>query len=176
MLTGSLVRLEQLSEKHFGGYWAMMSDPEGKRLTGTQQEFTQELTRHWLATRTEHNDRADWAIMRANTFVGEIVLNNLNTANQSVNFRISLVGPHAYGFGYGTEAIRLVLDYAFDVAGLHRVELEVYDFNPRARHVYTKCGFIEEGTRRDALLWDGKWHDAITMAILATDPRPAHTP
>jgi hypothetical protein len=43
------------------------------------------------------------------------------------------------------------------------------------RRVYDKYGFVHEGVRRDPLHWEGAWHDAIVMAILATDPRPAAT-
>jgi hypothetical protein len=67
---------------------------------------------------------------------------------------------------------RRVVDYAFDVAELHRLHLQVFDFNPRAQRAYEKCGFVREGVHRDALRWEGGWHDAISMAILATDPRP----
>jgi ribosomal protein S18 acetylase RimI-like enzyme len=69
------------------------------------------------------------------------------------------------------QATRLVLGYAFDTVRLHRVSLEVYSFNPRAQHVYSKCGFVVEGRQRDALCWDGRWYDAIVMGILETDPR-----
>lgn len=48
--------------------------------------------------------------------------------------------------------------------------LEVYAFNPRARRVYERAGFVYEGTKREALLWDGEWTDAIVMSILASDP------
>jgi RimJ/RimL family protein N-acetyltransferase len=85
------------------------------------------------------------------------------------SFRIALAGPHAFGRGYGTEATRLVLDFAFDTVGLHRVGLEVFDFNPRAQRVYEKCGFVREGVLRDALRWDGRRHDALAMSVLATD-------
>ena len=61
----------------------------------------------------------------------------------------------------------MILGHAFDIVGVHRVELEVYAFNPRARHVYEKIGFVHEGTKRDALWWDGEWIDAHTMAVLA---------
>ena len=65
----------------------------------------------------------------------------------------------------------LIIDYAFEAAGVHRVELQVYDFNPRARHVYEKIGFALEGTRRDALRWDGEWVDCHIMGLLARDWR-----
>jgi RimJ/RimL family protein N-acetyltransferase len=174
VLTGPRVRLELLGSQHYDGLRHMFDDPESARLTGTHRIFSEDAVRHWLATRQDHHDRADWAIVRRadGLVLGEAVLNDLVPGNESVSFRIGLVGAHVFGQGYGTEATALVVDYALDVAGLHRVSLEVYDFNPRAQRVYAKCGFIVEGRHRDALHWDGQWHDAISMAILATDPRP----
>jgi RimJ/RimL family protein N-acetyltransferase len=55
------------------------------------------------------------------------------------------------------------------VVGVHRIELEVYDFNPRARHVYEKAGFVYEGTKRDTLHWDGEWIDCHVMGLLERD-------
>lgn len=66
-----------------------------------------------------------------------------------------------YGLGFGSEATRLVLGHAFDDVGLHRVEREVYAFNERAIHVYRQAGFTVEGVRREALWWDGRYHDAL---------------
>jgi RimJ/RimL family protein N-acetyltransferase len=60
-------------------------------------------------------------------------------------------------------------DYAFGTAGVHRIELQVYDFNPRARHVYEVVGFVHEGTMRDALRWDGEWIDCHLMGMLTSD-------
>ncbi|GLY68829.1 aminoglycoside N(6')-acetyltransferase [Amycolatopsis taiwanensis] len=175
ILTGARIRLEPLGSRHFEGIWPMLSEPESMRLTGTHRQFTEDEIRRWLATRQDHHDRADWAIVRPedNMVLGEVVLSELDEHNASVSFRISLVGPHVFGRGYGTEATRLAVDYAFDVAGLHRVHLEVYDFNPRAQRVYEKCGFVREGLHREALYWDGRWYHCITMAILSTDPRPS---
>lgn len=174
VLTGDLVRLEPLRSHHLDGLLPMFVDPEVRRLTGSQHQVSEERTKEWVATRQDHDDRADWAIVRPGDemVLGEAVLNEFDPPNAAVNFRIALVGSHLFGWGYGSEATRLVVDYAFDVAGLHRVSLEVYDFNPRAKRVYENCGFVREGRRRDALLWEGQWHDAICMAILSTNPRP----
>ena len=49
---------------------------------------------------------------------------------------------------------------------LHRIELEVFAFNPRAQRSYEKAGFTVEGVRRDALWWDGAFHNAVIMSIL----------
>ena len=147
-------------------------DEETLRLTGTHQPppGLEELE-EWYRSRADHEDRIDLSIIEKATgeWAGEVVLNDLNRDNLSCGFRILLVGPAYFGRGLGTEATALVLAHAFETVGLHRVELEVYAFNPRARHVYEKVGFVHEGTKRQALLCKGDWVDAHLMAILADD-------
>ncbi len=149
-----------------------VDDPEGDRLTGSHPRpggLTIEQRRNWYATRADFDDRLDLAVVDKATgkFAGEVVLNDLNRDDQSCSFRIYLFSARNRDRGLGTEATRLILRHAFETVGLHRVELEVYDFNPRARRVYEKVGFVYEGTKRDALLWAGEWIDAHTMSILA---------
>jgi RimJ/RimL family protein N-acetyltransferase len=85
-----------------------------------------------------------------------------------------MLGPSGQGRGLGTEATRLLLGYAFEHLPLHRIELEVYAFNPRARRAYEKAGFVVEGRRRDALLYDGERVDAIVMSVLRPEWLTAH--
>jgi RimJ/RimL family protein N-acetyltransferase len=128
-------RLEPLGPEHFEGSWAALQDEESMRLTGTQDSFTAEQVRNWLAGLARQYDRADCAVIRLQdgAHIGEVVLNHLDARNESVNFRIALSGDGARGRGFGTEATRAVLDYAFDIAGLHRVSLDVFSFNPVAQ-------------------------------------------
>lgn len=62
-------------------------------------------------------------------------------------------------------------DFAFEQLKLHRLELDVYSFNPRAEKAYLKAGFIKEGILRDAILDGDKFADDILMAILEDDWR-----
>jgi RimJ/RimL family protein N-acetyltransferase len=175
VLTGELVRLEPLTGAMLEDYLAGLADPQVNRLTATHAQFDRAQAAQWLASRPEQHDRADWAVLRRSdgAFLGEAVLNDFDPDNASVNYRVWLAGPEAYGKGYGTEVTRLVLDYALGTAGLHRVSLGVLDFNPRARRVYEKCGFQLEGRLREAVRWEGEWHDELVMSVLSTDPRPA---
>ncbi|MGB5953132.1 MAG: GNAT family protein [Ornithinimicrobium sp.] len=100
--------------------------------------------------------------------VGEVVLNDWDEGNRSCAFR-TLIGAVGRGRGLGTEATRLIIQHGLGPMGLHRITLEVYDFNPRARHVYEKVGFVHEGTGREALLFDGQWIDVHYMAILSNE-------
>ena len=168
------LRLEQLGPAHFPGTWAALADEESNRLTGTHATFTPEAVRDHLGRLPGRADRADWAVVRQidGAHVGEAVLNELDPDNLSMNYRILLFPDGGQGQGFGVEVTRAVLTYGFDVVGLHRISLGVYAFNPRARRVYERCGFVVEGTERDALRWNGRWVDQIRMAMLASDPRP----
>lgn len=155
----------------------ILADPEVLRLTGSvhsshhsEPSELDERTRHWYETRADQDDRLDLAVVDAATdrCVGEVVLNQWEPENQSCNFR-TLIGPEGRNRGIGSEAIALLLDHAFTATDLHRIELGVYAFNPRARRVYERAGFVEEGRRRDAFTFDGERFDEIVMAVLRPD-------
>ncbi len=169
-LAGELVVLRPVTAAYTDDVMASLADEESRRLTGTHRRFSTEHIRRFLAAQAGHTDRVDLVVIEraSNAYAGEVVLGDLDTDNLSCNFRIGLTGRFT-DRGLGTEATRLVLAHAFDTVGLHRVELEVYAFNPRARHVYKKVGFVHEGTRRHALRWHDDWVDAHVMAILADE-------
>lgn len=177
-LSGDLVNLIPLGLRHLDDYMLMLADPEGNRMTGTTSPFSRRTIIEWLTARPQQSDRADWAITSTETgaFLGEVVLNNFEPGNASANFRIALSGPANFGRGFGTAATTAALSHGFAEVGLHRISLEVFDFNARARRCYHKAGFREEGVKREAHHDESGWHDVITMAVLAGDPRPHSSP
>ncbi|HEY7356434.1 MAG TPA: GNAT family protein [Ktedonobacterales bacterium] len=101
--------------------------------------------------------------------IGVVNLGNINYRESSADFGIE-IGEAAYrGRGYGTEATRLILDYAFTALGLHSVALETWEYNLAARRAYAKAGFRETGRRRQAKFFAGKLWDIIYMDCLATE-------
>lgn len=73
------------------------------------------------------------------------------------------------GTGLGTDAVRLTLDWAFDVLSLHNVLLGYLGHNDGARRCYERAGFREIGRRREAILKHGRLVDEIYMDAVATD-------
>ena len=73
------------------------------------------------------------------------------------------------GKGYGTEAIRLILDYGFNILNLHNVMLLVHADNTNGLMCYKKVGFKEVGRRREARIKGGCYIDLIYMDILSTE-------
>ncbi|KAJ5622991.1 Acyl-CoA N-acyltransferase [Penicillium lividum] len=78
---------------------------------------------------------------------------------------ISLIDGFS-GKGYGTEAIKWGLDWAFEHAGLHRICLCVFSYNTRAIELYRKLGFVEEGREREAVFYCRNWHDILLFSML----------
>jgi len=77
-----------------------------------------------------------------------------------------LIGERDYwGKGYGTDAMRVFMRYAFQEWNLHRLSLRVFGFNQRALRSYEKCGFVYEGVNRNALNKMGQRWDEVWMGI-----------
>ena len=108
--------------------------------------------------------------------VGIIGLMNLSEANASADLSIIVGSAEDRDQGVGTEAIRLLLGYAFEELGLHRVGLSVFDFNEPAISAYEKIGFAHEGRLRQAVRRHNTFHDAILMSVLADEWRGGERP
>ncbi|PYI69347.1 GNAT family N-acetyltransferase [Arthrobacter livingstonensis] len=184
-LQGTRCVLRPFSPEDLPALGGILADPEVLRLTGSVHSSAaaaaaspvlDAATREWYLSRNARTDRLDLAIVDAagGECVGEVVLNELR-GDDSCNFRI-LVGPRGRGRGIGSEATRMMLDYAFSATTLNRIELEVFGFNPRARHVYGKAGFVLEGWKRAALKFDGRYVDSAMMAVLRGDWDAIHGP
>jgi RimJ/RimL family protein N-acetyltransferase len=77
------------------------------------------------------------------------------------------IGEREYwGKGYGTDATRLALQYAFMELGVQRVSLGLHAYNERALKSYEKVGFKLEGRTRQDKLREGKRSDSLWMGIL----------
>jgi RimJ/RimL family protein N-acetyltransferase len=100
------------------------------------------------------------------TSIGFVGCFNIDWHARAAELGVILGSKEHLGKGYGTEAVTLLLKFAFDELGLHRLFLRVFDFNERAIQSYRKCGFVEEGRLREAYYRDGAYFDIIMMSIL----------
>ncbi|WP_225047246.1 GNAT family N-acetyltransferase [Lacticaseibacillus kribbianus] len=118
----------------------------------------------WYESRSAQPDRLDLAIVAAGRLVGEVVLNLYDPTTNSCNLRV-LIADDATGHGLGYQALHLVCAYALTTLGLAALTLNVFDFNPRAQHVYEKLGFTATGRIEQDLVLDGKPRASITMRL-----------
>lgn len=168
-LQGARVVLRPPIEGDVEARLALGNDPEIHRMFGGSRDQLRPLTREgagrWMQRVIE--SPYGWVIERG-SLIGEIRLIRVERIDRRASLAVGIVDPRCLDKGYGTEAIRLVLDYAFGELKLHRISLRVLAYNQRAIRAYQKCGFVIEGREREV---DGEWHDDITMGILEREFR-----
>lgn len=101
--------------------------------------------------------------------IGNALWRAVDFRNRTAEMAIFIGDAADRGKGYGTEATRLMLDYAFTALGLHNCMLTTYAFNLAGYHAYRKAGFREIGRRTECHWFAGQLWDEIYMECLATE-------
>lgn len=116
-------------------------------------------------------DSYDFAIVDKETdeLIGSIGLMNIDYIDRTAELGIFIGVEDHLSKGYGSDAIRILLDYGFNQLNLHNIMLKVYDFNKRAIKAYEKCGFKKYGEWKESHYFEGKYHNEILMNILKDD-------
>ncbi|MFC4560207.1 GNAT family N-acetyltransferase [Virgibacillus kekensis] len=107
----------------------------------------------------------EWCVEYEGRMVGQARL-TVNNSDNRARYAVGLFDPNVWGKGLGTEITQMVLQYAFEELGLHRVDLRVLEYNKRAIKCYEKCGFIQEGFEREGALIEGIYETDVLMGIL----------
>ena len=101
--------------------------------------------------------------------IGTVGLEKFDAINRTATLGIFIGDKEYRSQGYGTEAIKLILDYGFNYLNLNNIKLDLMSFNERALKCYQKCWFKEYGRRRKCKFINGKYYDCIEMDILAEE-------
>lgn len=134
--------------------------------------FTKERVVSFFLQYLNDKDRYFFLIIAPDgRIIGESVINEIDWDLRCANFRIGIYHSTERGRGVGTWAIEVTRDLAFEELKLHRLEMDVYSFNVRAKKAYLKAGFKREGILRDAIMNGDKYADDILMSILEDEWR-----
>lgn len=105
-------------------------------------------------------------VLLSDDLIGFIELSDVMWSHRNSWLTIAIGDADYRGRGYGSEAMSLILEFAFRELNLHRVQLTVFSYNEPAIHLYEKLGFQREGIYREFLERDGQRYDMILYAIL----------
>ncbi len=170
MIYGERVRLRAIEREDVPRFVRWFNDPEVRQFLTMYRPLSRAEEERWVESLASRREDVVLAIeVRAGdqwVHIGNVGLHRIDWKNRTATLGIVIGEREYWGKGYGTEAVRTMLRYAFEELGLNRVELETYSFNPRAIRCYEKAGFKREGVRRQALYRNGKFHDVILMGIL----------
>lgn len=181
LLRGQLVRLtaaNSATDPEIAVHWGCNS--EYLRLLDTEpaRPFTLKERR----TRDEEGDVAElnyfFRIRPLNDDrpLGFVGLWQIFWANGEGFLGIGIGNPADWGQGYGTDAMRVMLRFAFTELNLHRISLQVFEYNTRAIRSYEKAGFKREGVERQYLLRNGRRWDIVYMGALRSEWQRQTTP
>lgn len=176
-LEGEKIIIRPFEDQDCERMFEIINEPLIKKLTGsvsTEEEAhapaspeEREEIINWYKSRNEQDNRLDLAVVckDSNQVVGEVVFNAYDAETGNVNFR-TLICESSCNKGLGTEAVQLFIQYGMEALKLHKIELTVNSFNPRAERVYLKTGFKLEGVKRESFLYDDEYIDVKLYAIL----------
>jgi len=139
-------------------------------LGDTGMQFNLVNEKQWLEDTLKKGEPA-LAIVLAETdrLIGSIGLFEIKQTHGTATVGLFIGEAADRGKGYGTEALKLFVGYAFGVWNLRNIMLMVYEFNQNAVKSYLKAGFKEFGRRRKAYYLDNKYYDIIFMDITRDD-------
>lgn len=175
LLEGQLVRLSFANTDQVVQMWTKWdADTEFKRLLDDEPPRMVSPAQHRKELEEEtRNDKSFFFAVRPLESDANIGFTALwvNWSQRDAFVAIGIGERDYWGRGYGTDAMRLTLRYAFDELNLHRVSLTVWGVNERAIRSYEKAGFRREGVVRETMRREGRRVDIVVMGVLSSEFR-----
>lgn len=171
LFQGRLVRLIAPDSKQVSQLFTRWNrNTEYKRMLDTDPAFlySEKDTREWVE-KEQDKPEPDFLLFLIQTLEDDKVIGDLGLdkpdQHQDAFVGIGIGEPEYWSKGYGSDAMRIILRYAFLELNLRRVSLNVFEYNPRAMRSYEKVGFKYEGRYRQFIHREGRRWDIIFMGI-----------
>lgn len=162
------ISLDDISQNYVN--W--MNDPQiNQYLESRFSEQTLDSVQDFVISMIESPENILFAICEQESghHVGNIKIGPLNTIHSHAEIGLLIGKKECWGKGYGSEAIALVVEYAFKTLNIHRLTSGAYAENIGSVKAFQKNGFIIEGTYRNHVLHNGVFVDCIRMGIINPD-------
>ncbi len=174
MIYGERIRLRHVEREDLTRFVGWLNDPEVRQGLALYLPLSHEEEQRWfegtLARPAEEQPLAiEIQEEDAWRLVGNCGFFNIDWRNRNAELGIFIGDKSCWNQGYGTEAMRLLLQFGFTTLNLHRISLRVYEDNQRAISAYKKAGFVDEGRHRQAVFQEGQYLDVLFMSILRTE-------
>lgn len=170
LLYGPRVRLTALSREDLPTLARWQGDAAFLRLLDARPAApkTEDELAEWLQSQQQSPNNYVFAVrpLASDELLGYVELDGILWAHGTCGIGVAIGDPARRGQGYGTEATRLALAFAFDELNLHRVTFTAFSYNQPSLALAEKLGFQREGAFREFLQRDGQRHDLVLFGLL----------
>ena len=146
-----------------------LHDPEiTKFLSNDIKNVTEEEETRWFeSVKRSNNDIVFSIIIRdSQEYIGNCSLNKIDWIHKTCRMGIFIGDKEFWNKGFGTLAIKVLIDFALNKIGMNKIELIVYEYNHRAMKVYKNCGFATVSTIKHHHLYNHRYWDAYLMEYI----------
>lgn len=172
MIAGELVILRALESDDLDRCYRWMNDPTIVWTLKSRYPIPFHTEAEWLedAVNPSATER-HFAIEKkeTRTHIGNASIHGIDWVSRTAEFELFIGDPASWNRGYGTDAIRTLVRFAFDEMNLRKLRISVFDYNERAKHVLMTAGFKQEGKLEREFYRDGKYHDLVILSIFRDD-------
>ena len=163
-----ILREQREEDAPYFTYW--FNQPQVMFQCGFEKPASEEEIRKTITVSHKREDSVWYTITDlVGNIIGETGLLRMFPAWHQTDLTIIIPDPEMQHKGYGTEAIRIILDMAFKKYEMHRVSIGVVGLNTDALAFYRKIGFKQEGILEEAYYWNNEYSDFVMMRILSQE-------
>ncbi|GLC31055.1 GNAT family N-acetyltransferase [Clostridium omnivorum] len=170
LLKGKKVKLTSINEKDIKSITKWYSDIDFLRFFDTAPALpkTEVQLGQWIKSVQDSYNSVAFAIrpIEEEEIVGYIELDKISWIHGVATVGIGIGTSEHRGKGFAKEALKLLMELAFNELNLHRLQLNVFNYNERAIMLYESLGFKREGTYREFIHRDGRRWDMYLYGIL----------
>jgi RimJ/RimL family protein N-acetyltransferase len=174
MIAGEHVILRAFEREDAERCYRWMNDPNIVRALKSRYPIAFQNEIEWL-DRAIHANASErhFAIERKDdrTHIGNASIHDIEWVSRVASFGLFIGEPTAWNRGFGSDAIRTLVRFAFDEMNLRKLRIDVFDYNDRAKHVLETHGFVQEGRLRAEFYRDGTYHDIVILSVFRDTPQ-----
>lgn len=171
-IIGKKIYLRAMELSDMDCYMDMINDPSvSNNVVGWSFPVSKQEQNNWYdqAIKDKKNKRFTIVMKNSNEAVGMVTLSGIDWQNRSAIHGIKLHPSCPKGQGIATDAIMTLMQFAFEEVNLNRLDGSWITYNTASKKLYEKCGWHEEGIKKQAIYRNGGYHDLAFCGILRSE-------
>jgi RimJ/RimL family protein N-acetyltransferase len=168
MISGTSVTLGPILPADFPSLFRWADDLDAARFNETYRPAVVKSQEEFWYNTANDVSKVFFAIRKLgpSPIIGFVQIRNIDPVHRSALVGLRIGDEANRGQGYGSDALRLTVNYCWNHLNLSRIEMAVFESNQRAIKLYSTFGFAVEGVQRQALFIDGQWLNVVLMGLL----------